>query len=127
MPPLNSALLRPGIIRIIQYGHGKRVPFGRCGLCERNRPLVGRDLCSYCHRLCRYDGALDEYGYTKDDALADYILLRSAGVSIAECARRMAGVVTLRTLQRYEAELAAAGRAPWRATDENILRRHGGL
>ena len=118
-----SALTRPGIVRL--YG---RIPVGECARCERERPLHGRGLCCTCRAQARRDGTLEDYGYVKADRIADYAATRASWVrgggglrhpTIPE-ASRAAGVGG-RTGQRYEAELDAAGLAPWRATDINVL------
>ena len=126
MPPLNSALARPGIIKIVWSG-GKRMPFGPCARCNRNKPLTARNLCSHCHQMTRDDGTRDEYGYPKDAKMADWAALRSGGMSIHEAAGKMTGIASLRTCYRYEIELARAGKAPWRATDPNIPPGHVGV
>lgn len=119
-----SALTRPGIVRL--YG---RIPVGECARCERERPLYSRGLCCICRRRCRADGTLADYGYVKADKIAEYALVRSRWVrgpdgelrhpTIPEAAA--AAGVNCRTGQRYEAELDAAGQAPWRVTDVNVL------
>ena len=58
-------------------------------------------------------GTLDGWGVTRADRLAEYAALRAGGCLVHEAARR-AGVCG-RTAARYEAELAGAGQAPWRA------------
>jgi hypothetical protein len=120
MPPLNSALTRPGITGIAEKPSGYRMAVGTCARCLRERPLTGRDLCEGCRKAADRAGDLEEYGYVKADRLRDYRLLRSAGVCIRECARRMQ--VTHRTCQRWEDELDKAGQAPWRRDDPNIQR-----
>jgi hypothetical protein len=123
MPPWNSALSQPGTIRIVPSG-GRRVPYGPCSRCGRDRALYGRRLCQSCRYLCQLDGTLDDYGYPKGARLADWAALRRGGLLIPDATARMAEVCSPRTCLRYEAELAAAGLAPWRATDPNVQRLH---
>lgn len=124
MAPRDSSLARPGIIAIVQVGRNDRLPVGECARCERIRPLYGRSLCGACRTRCQRDGTLEDYGYVKEDRVADYILARrrvhgdGRPWSVAEASA--AAGISMRTGQRYEAELARAGRAPWRATNVNV-------
>jgi hypothetical protein len=71
-----------------------------------------RGLCDSCGHARRRDGTLAEFGYVKADRRADFARYRTAGVDLAEAAGRVG--VSERTGWRYETELAASGRAPWR-------------
>lgn len=83
-----------------------------CCSCERVLPVPRRGLCSRCYdRHLRY-GTLDGFGYMKADRMADYARLRAGGADVPTAAARLG--VTARTAWRYEGELAASGRAPWR-------------
>jgi hypothetical protein len=95
---------------VILYGARHRV--AECARCELVRPVWRRGLCRPCAERCTRDGTLGGYGYVKADRVADFIRLRLGGADLAEAARRVG--VSERTGWRYEAELAASGRAPWR-------------
>ena len=118
-------LAQPGVVAVALHGR-QLTPVAECARCGAARPMTGRGLCSDCRKLCTADGALEDYPCAKADKMADYALHRSRGLSIGAAAR-VAGVGG-RTGTRYEAELHAAGRAPWRARDPNVLkaarRRH---
>jgi hypothetical protein len=107
-------LSRPGILGQVPYG-GAMCPLAECARCERVRPIYRRGLCSRCVKLCRADGTLLEYGWTKADRMAEFAAARREGLTIGEAAVR-AGVDP-RTGSRYEGELRDRGLAPWRATD----------
>ena len=91
---------------------GERRILAECGSCERVRPLMSRGLCDVCREERRRDGTIAEFGYVKADRMADFTRYRTAGVGLAEAAGRVG--VSERTGRRYEMELAASGRAPWR-------------
>lgn len=86
---------------------------GECVRCDRFRVLPIRGLCTTCYKYVREDGSLGDYGWTRNDRLAEYAGLRAGGLSIPAAAKRMG--VSTRTGTRYEAELREAGNAPWRA------------
>lgn len=109
---------QPGVMAVALHGR-QLTPIAECARCGALRPMTGRGLCSACRKLCAADGTLDDYGCAKADKMADYALHRNRGLTIGAAAR-MAGV-TERTGARYEAELDAGGRAPWRARDPNAL------
>lgn len=92
--------------------HGERRILAECGSCERVRPLECRGLCHTCREGRRRDGTIGGFGYVKADRVADFARLRMAGAAVAGAAGRVG--VSERTGWRYEAELAAAGRALWR-------------
>jgi hypothetical protein len=120
-----NVLARPGVIRQVTWG-GSRHPLAGCALCERLRPIVSRGLCGNCRRLCHDDGTLTEFGWTKTERITEFAkargIRRPDGTYPPVGAAAAAAGVSERTGQRYENELAAAGLAPWRATDENVIR-----
>jgi hypothetical protein len=91
---------------------GERHILAECGSCEQVRPLMCRGLCHPCRERHRQDGTIAGFGYVKADRMADFARYRTAGADVAEAARRVC--VSERTGWRYETELAASGRAPWR-------------
>lgn len=117
MPSTASVLARPGVLGQARWG-GQIVAVAACARCERVWPMVRRGLCYTCARICRADGTIWDYGYTKADKMADYALARGRGLTVSQAAVQ-AGVDP-RTGQRYEKELADTDRAPWRATDVNV-------
>ena len=92
-----------------------------CASCERVQPLRARGLCASCYVTRFRNGTLGEFGYLKADRMADYARLRLNGAAQAEAAKRVG--VSRRTGERYEAELAASGRAPWRQWPGAAVRR----
>jgi hypothetical protein len=95
-------LAQPGVVAVALHGR-QLTPVAECARGDR-----------------------EHYPCAKADKMADYALHRSRGLSIGAAAR--VADVGGRTGTRYEAELHAAGRAPWRARDPNVLkaarRRH---
>lgn len=83
-----------------------------CASCERARPLITRGLCDSCRHKYERGGTITEWGYIKTDRLEDYAWLRRSGEPVPVAASRVG--VSERTAWRYEGELAASGRAPWR-------------
>jgi hypothetical protein len=96
---------------------GVRRRVAECASCELERPLYCRGLCRECHARHLADGTLDSFGYVKADRVSDYAALRAARVPIVTAAARLG--VARRTAHRYETELAAAGKAPWRRATGN--------
>jgi hypothetical protein len=94
------------------YLWGYRHILAECASCERIRPLRARGLCNSCYVTRFHNGTLSDYGYVKADRMTDYARLRLNGATQADAARRIG--VSRRTGERYEAELAGSGRAPWR-------------
>ncbi len=92
--------------------YGRRLPVAECASCEQARPILGRGLCNACRWRHRDDGTIAEFGYVKADRVADYARFRLGGLGLAQAAARVG--VSKRTGERYEAELAASGEAPWR-------------
>jgi hypothetical protein len=84
-----------------------------CFCCGLTRPIKSRSLCDTCRRRIRKYGTLQSWGQVKADRLAEYAELREAGASV-ESAAWDAGV-SVRTGQRYEAELRAAAAPERRA------------
>ena len=116
MPRLEG---RAGVLAIIVVAPGVRIPVAECACCEEVLPILARGLCSRCRSWHRTHGTIGDWGYTKADRMADYVVLRRSGYGVGEAA----GLVGTckRTAERYEAELRTAGLAPWRAWEE---RRH---
>lgn len=84
-----------------------------CICCGLTREIEARGLCSACRGRTSKYGTLRSWGQVKTDRRSEYAGLRLAGWSL-EYAAWSAGV-SARTGFRYEAELAAAGQAPWRS------------
>jgi hypothetical protein len=99
---------------VMLYGCRRRV--AECARCGHVRPLLERGLCNSCRTRCHDDGTITEFGYVKADRVADFARLRGNGCQVAEAGERIG--VSRRTAERYEAELAGAGRAPWRQYEE---------
>ena len=92
--------------------YGVRVRVAECARCERQRAIEARGLCHSCRTTCQANGTIGEYGYVKPDRLEDYAYRRGQGDSPGTAAGRLG--ISKRTACRYETQLAAAGRAPWR-------------
>lgn len=105
--------LRPGILAVVTLAHGARCAVGGCAECERVRPLRARGLCEGCYSAARDNGTVEGYGWTTGERMAEFAGCRGGGLSIGQASER-AGV-SRRTGHRYEAALAGAGKAPWRA------------
>lgn len=105
---------RPGVVALVRRdGSGDRRAAGECARCGLLAPLAQRGLCRPCARACRKDGTIGEYGWLRPDRMGEFAALRRAGLSVERAA---AGTgVCGRTGTRYEAALAAEGRATWRA------------
>jgi hypothetical protein len=93
------------------FAGGCRRRVSECARCGQARPLVYRGLCAACRNRCLRDGTLAGYGYVKADRMADYAALRRRGEGTGAAGARIG--VSARTAQRYEAQLLAAGQAPW--------------
>ncbi len=105
---------RPGILAMVSRGGGGlRAPAGECAACGKVRMLRQRSLCRTCARTATLDGTLEGYGWTREERLTEYGGYRAGGLNIRQASARLG--VDRRTGDRYEAELAAAGKAPWRA------------
>jgi hypothetical protein len=92
------------------WGVRRRVT--ECASCGLERPVHCRGLCRPCQLRHQEDGTAGQFGYVKADRLEDYAWLRASGELLPVAAARLG--VTARTAWRYEAQLAAAGQAPWR-------------
>lgn len=84
-----------------------------CICCTLTRQIASRGLCSACRSRCAKYGSLKSWGRNKADRRDEYAGLRQLGWSL-EYAAWSTGI-SRRTGFRYEAELEAAGLAPWRA------------
>jgi hypothetical protein len=102
---------RPGVLAMVYRGGCMRSA-GECARCGNVRVLRQRGLCQPCVRSATRDGSIDGYGWTRADRLAEYAGYRARGLNIREAAERTG--VSRRVGDRYEADLAASGRAPWR-------------
>lgn len=103
---------RPGIIGVITSGVARpvRVGVGVCADCGRVRPIPSRGLCHGCRHRHQDAGTLAEWGYTREDRIADYAALRrDPEVTPAAAAARIG--VSSRTAYRYEAALREAAAA----------------
>ena len=96
---------RPGVVAVVEV-YGRRLSLAECVSCGLARPILGRGLCGTCHSRHARDGTLTEYGYVKADRIAEYARLRDSGHTVASAAGRVG--VTVRSGQRYEAELCAS-------------------
>lgn len=103
---------KPGVLAMVYRAPGIRSPVAECAACGQVRMLPRRGLCRHCDRAAVLDGTIGEYGQTREDRLAEYAGYRARGLNIREAAER-AGV-SRRVGDRYEKDLAASGRAPWR-------------
>jgi hypothetical protein len=88
-------------------------PAAACDCCGHTQRIKARGLCGVCYTRARDHGAVAKWGFVKADRLAEYAGLREAGASV-ESAAWDAGV-SVRTGQRYEAELRAAAAPERRA------------
>ena len=108
----DAPLRRAGVLALVYRG-GCRRSVAECASCGNVRVLRQRGLCQPCVRSATLDGTIEDYGWTRADRLAEYAALRNAGLTIRQAAERTG--VSRRGGDRYEADLAAAGRAPWRS------------
>jgi hypothetical protein len=92
---------RPGELAVVEL-RGRRWPVAECASCEEVGPIQSRGLCFRCYDHHQADGTLGEYGYVREDRIADYMSLRRAGLTCEEAAARVG--VTARTGYRYERE-----------------------
>jgi hypothetical protein len=95
-----------GVVAVLERPSGKRMAISWCASCGLVRAIVARGLCDACHRRHRWDGTLEDFGYTRASRIEDYAFLRAGGQS-AEAARARVGV-SERTALRYEAALREA-------------------
>lgn len=84
----------------------------QCASCDQGHPVIMRGLCNPCRHRYERAGTITDWGYVKADRLEDYAWLRRTGELVPVAATRLG--VSERTAWRYEMQLAAEGRAPWR-------------
>jgi len=97
---------------MISQGGDCRRAVGECSACGHVHILKQRGLCHSCALRATEDGTIRDYGWTRSERLAEYAGLRREGLGIAAASARLG--VCKRTGERYEAALAASGRAQWR-------------